>query len=49
MQISDHSLLTFSKAPQQELTEASALFDVAEHRLHRLHPQSLALPTPLGQ
>ena len=33
------------QSPQKELTEATALLDLAEHRLHSLHPQSVALPT----
>ena len=48
VQISDHSPFTFSSPPQQELPESPALLDLAEYRLHSLHPQSVALPTPLG-
>ena len=36
------------QSPQQELPESPALLDLAEYRLHSLHPQSVALPTPLG-
>ena len=31
-----------------ETTTAPALLDLAEYRLHSLHPQSVALPTPPG-
>ena len=36
------------QSPQQELPESPALLDLAEYRLHSLHPQSVALPTPPG-
>ena len=36
------------QSPQQELPESPALLDLTEYRLHSLHPQSVALPTPLG-
>ena len=36
------------ESPQQELPESPALLDLAEYRLHSLHPQSVALPTPPG-
>ena len=36
------------QSPQQELPASPALLDLAEYRLHSLHPQSVALPTPLG-
>ena len=32
------------QSPQQELPESPALLDLAEYRLHSLHPQSVALP-----
>ena len=37
--------LHFLQSPQQELPEATSLFDLPEHRLHRLHPQRIALPS----
>ena len=46
VQISDHSPFTLLQSPQQELPESPALLDLAEYRLHSLHPQSVALPTP---
>ena len=36
------------QTPQQELPEAPARLDLAEDRLHRLHPQSVTLTTPFG-
>ena len=48
VQISDHSPFTFFQSPQQELPESPALLDLSEYRLHSLHPQSVALPTPPG-
>ena len=36
------------QSPQQELPESPALLDLAEYRLHSLHPQSVALPTLPG-
>ena len=36
------------QSPQQELPKSPALLDLAEYRLHSLHPQSVALPTPPG-
>ena len=36
------------QSPQQELPESPALLDLAEYRLHSLHPQSVALSTPPG-
>ena len=36
------------QTPQQELPESPALLELAEYRLHSLHPQSVALPTPPG-
>ena len=35
----------FLQSPQQEQPEATSLFDLPEHRLHRLHPQRIALPS----
>ena len=32
----------FLQSPQQELPESPALLDLAEYRLHSLHPQTLA-------
>lgn len=32
------------QSPQQELPEATGLFELPEHRLHRLHPLGIALP-----
>ena len=39
--------VNFLQAPRQELPEAPALLDLAEHRFHRLHPERVALPAPL--
>ena len=36
------------QSPHPELPESPALLDLAEYRLHSLHPQSVALPTPPG-
>ena len=36
------------QTPQQELPEASALLDLAKHRFHSLHPQSVTLQASLG-
>ena len=36
------------QSTQQGLPESPALLDLAEYRLHSLHPQSVALPTPPG-
>ena len=36
------------QAPQQELPETPHMLDLAEHRFHRLHPQGVTLPAPLG-
>ena len=36
------------QSPQQELPESPALLDLAEYRIHSLHPQSVTLPTPPG-
>ena len=33
------------QTPQQELPEAPTRLDLAEDRLHRFHPQSVAFPT----
>ena len=40
--------LNLLQSPQQELPEASALLDLSEYRLHRLHAQRIALATPFG-
>ena len=34
------------QTPQQELPEAPALLDLAEHRFNRLHPEGVAFPFP---
>ena len=47
MQISRLLSVHLLQSPQQELPEAPALFDLAEYRLNRLHPQGVALPTTL--
>ena len=38
-------LVHLRQTPQQELPEAPALLDLAEHRLNRLHPEGVALPS----
>ena len=38
--------LDLLQTPQQELPETAALLDLAEYRLHRCHPQHVALPAP---
>ena len=48
VQIRDHSPLKLPQSPQQELAETPASLDLAEDRLHRFHPQSVALTTPFG-
>ena len=48
VQISDHSPLHLVQTPQQELSKASALLDLAEDRLHGRHAQHVTLAAPFG-
>ena len=47
MQIIDHAIHLI-QSPQQELSEAPALLDLAEDRFHGLHAQRVTLSAPPG-
>ena len=48
VQIRDHSPWTFSKPRRRNWRKPRPCLDLAEDRLHRLHAQGIALPTPFG-
>ena len=47
VQIRDHSALTFSRPRSRNCRKPRPCLDLAEDRLHRFHPQSVALADPV--